>query len=116
MSSNFKAIVLNQSGEKFSREIKTLDKNFLTTGDVLIKIDYSDLNFKDSMILKNGGKLIKEYPRIPGVDLSGTVEESKINEFKKGDQIIVNGSRVGELYHGGSVSYTHLTLPTTPYV
>ena len=74
MSNKFKAIVLEQSGDKFSRQVKTLDKTFLNSGDVLIKVDYSDLNFKDAMILRDGGKLIKEYPRIPGVDLSGTVE------------------------------------------
>ena len=105
MVDKFKAIVLNQSGENFSREVQTIDKSFIKDGDVLVKIDYSDLNFKDAMILKNGGKLIKEYPRIPGVDLSGTVEESNVNDFKKGDQIIVNGSRVGELYHGGYSQY-----------
>ena len=105
MSDQFKAIVLNQSGEKFSREVKTIDKSFLKDGDVLVKIDYSDLNFKDAMILKNGGKLIKEYPRIPGVDFAGTIEESNVSDFKKGDQVIVNGSRVGELYHGGYSQY-----------
>ena len=105
MSNEFKAIVLNQSDKKFSREIKTLNKSFLNSGEVLIKIDFSNLNFKDAMILKDGGKLVKEYPRIPGVDFSGTVEESSINEFKKGDKIIVNGSRVGELYHGGYSQY-----------
>ena len=108
MSDKFKAIILNQSGEKFTREIKNLDKNFLIEGDVLIKIDYSDLNFKDAMILKNGGRLIKEYPRIPGIDLSGTVEKSDVDEFKKGDKIIVNGSRVGELYHGGYSQYAKI--------
>ena len=108
MSDKFQAIVLNQSGEQFSREIKTLDKSFLNQGDVLVKIDYSDLNFKDALILKNGGKLIKEYPRIPGIDLSGTIEESNVDEFKKGDQIIVNGSRVGELYHGGYSQYARI--------
>jgi len=108
MSNEFKAIVLNQSGDQFSREVKTLDKSFINEGDVLVKIDYSDLNFKDAMILKNGGKLIKEYPRIPGVDFSGTIEESKVDEFKKGDQIIVNGSRVGELHHGGYSQYARV--------
>ena len=105
MNEKFKAIVLNQSGDQFSREVQTLDKSFLKDGDVLVKIDYSDLNFKDAMILKNGGKLIKEYPRIPGVDFSGTVEESNVDLFKKGDQVILNGSRVGELYHGGYSQY-----------
>ncbi|RZO49847.1 MAG: oxidoreductase [Candidatus Pelagibacterales bacterium] len=105
MSNKFKAIVLEQSGELFSREVKTLDKSFLNSGDVLAKVEYSNLNFKDAMILKNGGKLVKEYPRIPGIDFSGTVEESSVDDFKKGDQIIVNGARVGELYHGGYSQY-----------
>ena len=101
MSDKFKAIVLNETNGQFSREVKTLGKDFLKEGDALIKIDYSDLNFKDAMILKNGGRLIKEYPRIPGIDFSGTVEQSNVDEFKKGDQVVVTGSRVGEIYHGG---------------
>ena len=105
MSDKFKAIVLDQSGDKFSRELKTLDKSFLNSEDVLIKIDYSDLNYKDAMILKNGGKLVKDFPRIPGIDFSGTIEESNVSEFKKGDQVILTGSRVGELYHGGYSQY-----------
>jgi len=108
MNEKFKAIVVNQSADQFSREVKDLDKNFLKDGDVLVKIDYSDLNFKDAMILKDGGKLIKEYPRIPGIDFSGTIEESNVEEYKKGDQIIVNGSRVGELYHGGYSQYARV--------
>ena len=59
MSEKFKAIVLNQSGDKFTREIKTLDKSFFKSGNVLVKIDYSGLNYKDSLILKNGARLVK---------------------------------------------------------
>ncbi len=62
MTDKFKAIVLNQSSDKFTREIKTLEKSFFKTGDVMVKIDYSSLNYKDALILKNGGKLVKEYP------------------------------------------------------
>ena len=101
MSGKFKAIVINQEGEKFSREIKELDKTFLGDGDVLVKVDYSDLNYKDALILNNGGKLVKDFPKIPGVDFSGIVEESNVDEFKKGDQVILTGCRVGEIYHGG---------------
>ena len=50
MSDKFKAIVLNQSNGQFSREIKTLSKSFFKTGDVLVKVDYSSLNFKDALI------------------------------------------------------------------
>ena len=100
MSDKFKAIIINQDGEKFSREIKEVDKNFLE-GDVLVKVDYSDLNFKDALILNNGGKLVKEFPRIPGIDFSGKVVESYADNFKEGDEVVITGCRVGEISHGG---------------
>ena len=59
MSNKFKAIVLDQVKDKFSKEIKNLDKSFFKTGDVLVKVDYSCLNYKDALILKNGAKLVK---------------------------------------------------------
>ena len=97
----FKALVLNQEGENFTREIKSIDKSFLKHGDVTIKVEYSDLNFKDGMILKNGGRLVKEYPHIPGIDFSGTVIQSDNPKFKEGDEIILTGFRVGEVFFGG---------------
>ena len=101
MSDQFKAIVLNQEGENFSREVKSLDKSFLKHGDVTVKVDYSDLNFKDGMILKNGGRLVKEFPHIPGIDFSGKVIESENSKFKEGDEVILTGFRVGEIFFGG---------------
>jgi len=101
MSDKFKAIVLNQSGNDFSREVKVLDKNFFKAGNVLIKVEYSDLNYKDALILKNGARLVKEYPHIPGVDFSGKVIESDSPDFKSGDEVVLTGCRVGEIYPGG---------------
>ena len=101
MPEKFKAIIIDNQNEKFTRQVKELDTNFLKDGEVLVKIEYSDLNFKDAMILKDGGKLVKEYPRIPGIDFSGIVSESNDEEFKEGDKVILTGCRVGELYHGG---------------
>ena len=101
MSDKFKALVLNQEGDNFTREIKSLDKSFLKHGDVTIKVEYSDLNFKDGMILKNGGRLVKEFPHIPGIDFSGTVLESENSKFKSGDEVILTGFRVGEIFYGG---------------
>ena len=100
MTDKFKAIVINQEGENFSREIKEIDKNFLD-GEVLVKVDYSTLNYKDALILKNGAKLVKEYPHIPGIDFSGQVVESSNSEFKVGDNVILTGCRVGEIFPGG---------------
>ena len=101
MSEKFKAIVLNQTGDKFSREIKALDKSFFKSGNVLVKVDYSSLNYKDALILKNGGKLVKEYPHIPGIDFSGKVVESETPDFKSEDDVVLTGCRVGEIYPGG---------------
>jgi len=101
MTNKFKAIVINQSGDQFSREIKTLDRSFFKSGNVLVQIDYSGLNYKDALILKNGGKLVKEYPHIPGIDFSGKVIESDSIDFKAGDDVVLTGCRVGEIYPGG---------------
>jgi len=101
VSDQFKALIINQEGDNFTREIKLIDKSFLKHGDVTIKVDYSDLNFKDGMILKNGGRLVKEFPHIPGIDFSGTVIESENSKFKEGDEVILTGFRVGEVFFGG---------------
>ena len=101
MSEKFKALVINQEGENFTREVKEVDRSFLKHGDVTVKVEYSDLNFKDGMILKNGGRLVKEFPHIPGIDFSGTVIESENSKFKNGDEVILTGWRVGEIYYGG---------------
>jgi len=105
MSDNFKALLINQEGENFTREIKKIDKSFLKYGDVLVKVDYSGLNYKDALILKNGARLVKEFPHIPGIDFSGKVVESQNEKFKTGDEIILTGWRVGEIYYGGYSQY-----------
>ena len=105
MSNQFKALILNQNGESFSREIKSVEKNFLKHGDVTVKVEYSGLNYKDALILKNGARLVKEFPHIPGIDFSGIIEESNHKEFKVGDEVILTGWRVGEIYFGGYSQY-----------
>ncbi len=101
MSDRFKALILNQESENFSRDIKSIDKSFLKHGDVTVRVEYSGLNYKDALILKNGARLVKEFPHIPGIDFSGTVEESQTDQFKPGDEVILTGWRVGEIYYGG---------------
>ena len=105
MSNQFKALILDQNGEEFTREVKSIDQNFLKHGDVTIKVEYSGLNYKDALILKNGARLVKEFPHIPGIDFSGTVEESSNEKFNPGDEVILTGWRVGEIYFGGYSQY-----------
>ena len=113
MSDKFKALLINQEGENFTREVKFIDKSFLKHGDVLVKVDYSDLNYKDALILNNGAKLVKEFPHIPGIDFSGTVLESDNSKFKKDDEVILTGWRVGEIYFGG---YSQLARVSGDYL
>ena len=105
MSDQFKALILNQNGESFTREVKSIDKSFLKHGDVTVKVEYSGLNYKDALILKNGARLVKEFPHIPGIDFSGTIKESNHKDFKTGDEVILTGWRVGEIYFGGYSQY-----------
>ncbi len=105
MSDQFKALILNQDGENFSREVKSIDKKFLKHGNVTVKVEYTGLNYKDALILKNGARLVKEFPHIPGIDFSGVVEESDHKDFKSGDEVILTGWRVGEIYFGGYSQY-----------
>ena len=101
MSETFKAIVVNQTEKNFTREVKSINKNFLKHGDVLVKVDYSSLNYKDALILKNGARLVKEFPHIPGIDFSGKVIESGNENYSTGEEVILTGWRVGEIYYGG---------------
>ena len=105
MSEKFKAIVIDNQNEKFSRDIKEISKSDLKDGNVLVKIDYSSLNYKDSLILNNGGKIVRKFPFVPGIDFSGKVVESEDSKFKKDDNIILTGFRVGEAYFGGFSQY-----------
>lgn len=105
MSKKFKAIVIDNQNNEFSRKISELDTTQLKDGNVLVKVDYSGLNYKDALILKDGGRIVKNYPFVPGIDFSGVVEESEDNKFKKGDRVILTGFRVGEIYYGGFSQY-----------
>jgi acrylyl-CoA reductase (NADPH) len=101
MSEKFKAVVIDNQNEKFSRDIKEIISSDLKDGNVLVKVDYSSLNYKDAMILKDGGRIVRKFPFVPGIDFSGTVVESEDEKFKKEDNVILTGFRVGEAFFGG---------------
>ena len=106
MTVKFKAVVIDNQNEKFTRDIKEIDSSHLKDGNVLIKIDYSSLNYKDALILKDGGKIVRKFPFVPGIDFSGKVVESGDDKFKKDENVICTGFRVGEMYYGGFSQYS----------
>ena len=105
MANKFKALVIDNQNENFTRNIKELDTSALKDGNVLVKVDYSSLNFKDAMILKDGGRIVRTFPFVPGIDFSGNVVESEDANFKSGDRVILTGFRVGEAFFGGFSQY-----------
>tara|TARA_B100000886_G_scaffold335928_1_gene293818 strand:- start:547 stop:1548 length:1002 start_codon:yes stop_codon:yes gene_type:complete len=105
MTVKFKAVVIDNQNEKFTRDIKEIDSGHLKDGNVLVKIDFSSLNYKDAMILKDGGRIVRKFPFVPGIDFSGKVVESGDEKFKKDENIICTGFRVGEMYYGGFSQY-----------
>ena len=98
---SFRALVLHEEGGKVAPRIEAIDEAKLPPGDVTVAIEYSTLNYKDGMILQGIGRLVRNYPHIPGVDFAGTVERSDSPEFKAGDPVILTGWRVGEMHWGG---------------
>ena len=105
MSEKFKAVVIDNKNEKFSRDIREIDFSDLKDGNVLVKVDYSSLNYKDALILNDGGKIVRQFPFVPGIDFSGKVIQSEDSKFKKDDNVILTGFRVGEAYFGGFSQY-----------
>ncbi len=105
MPKKFKALVIDNQNNNFTRGIKELETDSLGDGNVLVKVEYSSLNYKDALILNNGGKIVKKYPFVPGIDFSGIVESSEDSKFKKNDRVVLTGFRVGEVYYGGFSEY-----------
>jgi putative YhdH/YhfP family quinone oxidoreductase len=101
MGDSFKALVLREVDGNVSAEIEDLDNDDLPEGDVLVKVDYSSLNYKDGMALTGKGNIIRSYPMVPGIDFAGSVLASDSEKFSPGDPVILTGWSVGERYWGG---------------
>ena len=99
----FRALMLNADEDgKVNAAITELTHNDLPEGgDVLIAVDYSTINYKDGLVINGLGKLVRDYPHIPGVDLAGTVLDSNDDRYKPGDQVVATGWRMGEIWWGG---------------
>lgn len=100
----FSALLLDQTDDGLSATITDLDDDRLPEGDVTVAVEWSSLNYKDGMILQGLGRLVRDYPHVPGIDLAGTVETSDDDRFQPGDRVALTGWRVGEIHWGGYAS------------
>jgi len=104
-SIEYKAYVVEEIEGNFISSIKTLNTENLSKNDVLIKVHYSSLNYKDALSATGNKGVTKAYPHTPGIDASGIVEYSESEDFKAGDKVIVTGNDLGMNTAGGFGQY-----------
>jgi acrylyl-CoA reductase (NADPH) len=97
----FKALLLEETEGRVAARVTELAEERLPPGDVSVAVAYSTLNYKDGMILNGLGRLVRQYPHVPGVDLAGTVLSSSDPNWREGDPVVLTGWRVGETRWGG---------------
>jgi acrylyl-CoA reductase (NADPH) len=96
-----KAILINKDDNGYSAALSDVDENDLPEGDVTVQVDYSTLNYKDSLAITGSSPVVRNFPMVPGIDLAGTVTDSSNADYSTGDKVVLNGWGVGEVHWGG---------------
>jgi len=104
----YKAFVVEEIDGKFIQTVKTLNVDDLPAGDVLVRVHYSSINYKDALSATGNKGVTKQYPHTPGIDVSGIVESSDSEKFKSGDKVIVTGYDLGMNTAGGFGQYIRI--------
>ena len=106
--SSFQALVLNQAGKDTVAELKQLTPKDLPDEEVLVRVEYSCLNYKDALAVTGKGKIARTFPLVPGIDLAGEVVESASSDYAPGQKVLLTGWSVGEKYWGGFSQYARV--------
>src|SRR5574343_1102597 len=108
MMDTFKALLIEERDGKVSSGFVRLNEQQLDVGDVTIRVAYSSINYKDALAATGAGKIIRRFPCIGGIDMSGTVVESTDPRFKAGDAVIATSYDIGVAHHGGYAQYARV--------
>ncbi len=102
----FKSLLVSEGADgQFVRQVVTRDLTDLPAGDVLVRVSYSSLNYKDALSASGNRGVTRSYPHTPGIDAAGVVEQSDVEEFSPGDEVIVTGYDLGMNTSGGFSQY-----------
>lgn len=99
--SMFNAILIEKGDAEQSVSSTSVNEATLPEGDVLVKVDYSTINYKDALAITGASPVVRKFPMVPGIDLAGVVEQSDHARWKAGDKVVLNGWGVGESHWGG---------------
>ena len=97
----FKALRIHQVEKATQARLEQISLNDLSAGDVVIHVAYSGVNYKDALAVTGKGRIMKGFPKVAGIDLSGVVESSADGRYKSGDKVLVTGCNIGEALDGG---------------
>lgn len=108
MKDQFKAVVVREEEGQVTHAVENINESMLAEGDVVIKVAYSSVNYKDMLAVQTKGGVIRNYPMIPGIDLSGTVVSSENSKFTVGQEVLVTGFQTGMTHTGGYSEYVRI--------
>jgi len=109
----FRALLATREQGRFQIGFRDLNRNELPPGEVLVRVVYSSLNYKDGLAVTGRPGVIRKFPMVPGIDFAGLVEESTSSEFLPGDRVVATGSVTSETVWGG---YAELARLDTAYL
>jgi acrylyl-CoA reductase (NADPH) len=104
----FKAFCIHNDAEGYRSGIEKIGIDDLSEGDVIIRGEWSGINFKDALAATGKGKILKNYPLVGGIDIAGEVVSSECERFSPGDKVLVTGCHLSEKYDGGYSQYQRL--------
>ena len=105
---SFRAFRIHQEGGKIAGRLETIGLSDLGPGEVVVKVGYSTINYKDALAATGAGKILRKYPLVGGIDLAGEVVSSQQAEFKPGQKVLVNGCGLSETHDGGYAEYARV--------
>lgn len=106
---DFKALVAERDGDDVNRELRTLSAGDLPDGDVVIRVGWSSVNYKDALAVAPKGQVAQTSPLVPGIDLAGEVVEGAGDGFAEGDSVLAHGYELGVSRHGGYAEYARVS-------
>jgi acrylyl-CoA reductase (NADPH) len=97
----FKAILLTRENKTTQAELTQLDDAQLPPGEVDVRVEYSALNYKDALAVTGRGAIVRSWPMVPGIDLAGVIEASRVSAWPPGEPVVITGWGLGETHWGG---------------
>lgn len=108
MSGSFKAFRIHEIDKQIVARFEQLMLDDLSPGEVVVRVLYSDINYKDALAATGAGKILRKYPLVGGIDLAGVVDSSSDARYRPGDHVLVTGCGLSEVHDGGYAEYARL--------